>query len=105
MTSNWKPIETAPKNKDILLYAKGGHTDFIGVGHGAVRNLPFYGKHESWFWAYAIHPTHWQPLPDPPKLRKPRDPVDAEYSARRMKPKRDLQSDQAGKTLPYDIVL
>ncbi len=43
-----------------------------------------------------------------PKPRKPRDPVDAEPSRRLIKPKqrkRDLQSDQAGKTLPYDIVL
>lgn len=62
--TEWQPIETAPKDgREILLFARGNR-DFIGVGQWAKGNLPeTYG----WFWSFAIRPTHWMPLPEPPQ--------------------------------------
>ena len=56
----WQPIETAPKTGDMLLW-----DDFsIHIGK-------YYPEYEC-FYAYDIAPpmcwpTHWMPLPEPPK--------------------------------------
>lgn len=54
----WLPIETAPKNgDDVLLYDKAFDPIFVG----------FYSMGK---WCYAdffVTPTHWMPLPPPPK--------------------------------------
>ncbi len=74
--NEWRPIETAPRDgRWILLYHSfkdiGGHI-FAG----------YYGEHweddpaggvmlEGWFQTGALmKPTHWQPLPAPPKVEK-----------------------------------
>lgn len=62
----WKSIETAPKDGTLVLllgkdqrHADGywqGRTPFTGNGH--------------WVWPYVNRePTHWMPLPPPPKER------------------------------------
>lgn len=74
--SGWRPIETAPKNKNILLYGHidhrhpfellkweknsvfSGNWDYLDeawVPHGATWEGPFMAA------------THWMPLPEPPK--------------------------------------
>lgn len=72
----WQPIETAPKDKMILLYRPTAF-DWGKVAPGkwdAQKNhakpKPFWaiwlrigGTHESRHW----EPTHWMPLPEPPK--------------------------------------
>lgn len=74
---NWQPIETAPKNKDILLFCPR---------HGVVRgkwNVCKYHRNPKPYWTndrealFGIisirndQPTHWMPLPDAPEdLRK-----------------------------------
>ena len=57
--SEWQPIETAPKGKEVLLYepaAKAG---------GII--LPARIVVERWPTSYPRPATHWMPLPEPPK--------------------------------------
>lgn len=67
----WQPIETAPKDKPILL------ADDHNVGEGEWRKgqQPAYGARggEGWHfiddidYSRPFYPTHWMPLPKPPK--------------------------------------
>jgi len=55
---SWLPIETAPRCKDVLVRSE------IGTLHVAANH---HGKWECW-WLHEINnPTHWMPLPPPPK--------------------------------------
>jgi Protein of unknown function (DUF551) len=60
--NEWQPIETAPRDgTEILLFARGQHDDvYRGVGQWSEHS-------NSWFWSFAIRPTHWMPLPEPPE--------------------------------------
>ena len=70
--SRWEPIDTAPKMKNILMWAA---TDVSETGE--IKNWKMdtgywsSGAH-CWVWSgnqlrkYDIQPTHWQPLPAPP---------------------------------------
>lgn len=65
----WKPIDTAPKDgSKILAFAQGSyHRDhYYGVAQWAFADPDFPSTVDGWFWEYAIRPTHWQPLPQPP---------------------------------------
>ena len=57
----WKAIETAPKDREVILaarYEKSGVWDIqIGAWLEYKSRWPYVGQY---------HPTHWQPLPDPP---------------------------------------
>lgn len=59
---NWQPIESAPKNTDILLYWH----DNVWIGRfyqgSGYWSLCDYGGFEDGEDA----PTHWMPLPEPP---------------------------------------
>ena len=70
--SKWQLIETAPKQKVILLFAVTSSDPEnwkMDTGHwlDGFRGEPGY-----WIWegrklaAYEIQPTHWMPLPEPP---------------------------------------
>ena len=55
----WQPIETAPKDGTcVLVYSKG-------------RVISAYFLHDDWLevlHSYSFNdPTHWMPLPEPPK--------------------------------------
>ena len=72
----WQPIETAPKDRIVLLYRPTAH-DWGKVTPGKWDAQPHHkkpapywdmwikigGKYESRLW----EPTHWMPLPEPPK--------------------------------------
>ena len=71
--NEWQPIETAPNNKSILVYARW---DWDGMD----RPSDEYEAVVAWseggsFWSEtnnpytdkAYKPTHWMPLPKPPK--------------------------------------
>lgn len=72
----WQRIETAPKdNPEILLgFAPVAASDLgsthVGHWHDGSAN---HWEHEGWYFldddiltSHPCHPTHWQPLPDPP---------------------------------------
>jgi hypothetical protein len=48
----WQPTETAPINTMVIV----GNAKHIGIGHLDSSRV--------WWWQH--HPTHWQPLPEPP---------------------------------------
>lgn len=64
--SNWRPIDTAPKDEAVL----------VGSENGPVGEAYCYSEDGSWWWANTgphdfdackqVFPTHWQPLPRPP---------------------------------------
>ena len=60
--SEWQPIETAPRDgSEILLFARGPYKDdYRGVGQWSEQR-------NDWLWSFAIRPTHWMPLPEPPR--------------------------------------
>lgn len=75
----WKPIETAPKNGLMLLLSEDGHhDDFRGritVGfwggqsadHGEDEEPSWTSWHEDLTTGEFKQPTHWMPLPKPPR--------------------------------------
>ena len=60
----WQPIETAPKDMVVWLFAEGdkylGEWEIGGVGSGIGywKTIPYGNK---------LLPTHWQELPEDPK--------------------------------------
>jgi hypothetical protein len=69
MSNNeWQPIETAPKNGiNILVFDPDNNSD-VGV---VIAN--YFEDNKCWFITWddteiEINPTHWMPLPKPPKL-------------------------------------
>ena len=63
--SEWKPIKTAPKDGTrVLLYDADG----TSIGHYSVHRR--ISSEYGWLGEDGfplVNPTHWQPLPDPPK--------------------------------------
>lgn len=61
----WQPIESAPKNKDILVCQ--GQNGIIRTAHGV-------NEYGNWITGshgamdYIVGVTHWQPLPQPPVI-------------------------------------
>lgn len=75
----WQPIETAPKDgAEILATAKDPSVkgrNYYGVAQWAEQNRDFPNSVSGWFWPYAIRPTHWMPLPEPPIEAEPEGPA------------------------------
>jgi hypothetical protein len=61
--NKWRKINTAPKHGVlVLLYGKG----YMKTGfHDAAQQL---NNYPHWRWGLTIEPTHWMPLPNPPKV-------------------------------------
>ncbi|MCL1915541.1 MAG: DUF551 domain-containing protein [Desulfovibrionaceae bacterium] len=59
----WQPIETAPKNADIIIYANSGEYWKVGQGERRSGGKGWRFKGES----SIVFPTHWMSLPEPPK--------------------------------------
>jgi hypothetical protein len=61
----WQPIETAPKDGRLSLVRKSGGDEWCGTFTAywsAARGAWFYSQDRS-----VATPTHWMPLPNPPK--------------------------------------
>jgi hypothetical protein len=69
--SEWQPIETAPKDedRDVLLAAWDDDGSYwAATGSWWVdRFFFFYGKGNMDPVPLCFEPTHWMPLPEPPK--------------------------------------
>lgn len=71
--SEWQPMDTAPKDGRIIL----AYFPLEGLGDSWCRVMPvFYSRTmqpRPWIFAgraassYSDGPTHWMPLPEPPK--------------------------------------
>ena len=64
--TQWRPIETAPKDGTVIV-AHDWHRGCGIYGHDETQLVSF--KDGEWFGkdSYEIHyPTHWMPLPKPP---------------------------------------
>ena len=72
----WQPIETAPKDEVILLYRPDA-IKWAKVAPGKWEPQEHYTR-PSPYWEICLHiggayesrkwpPTHWMPLPEPPK--------------------------------------
>lgn len=63
--NGWQPIETAPKDENILLF----QTETQGVFEGKFLDVD-----EGCWWNDAgfciVDPTHWMPFPPPPETDK-----------------------------------
>ena len=86
--SEWQPIETAPKDEPVLLLCGAwiavGRFMLYGFRDGGFWTLPFIdddGRVEeacdnSWdHGIISLKPTHWMPLPDPPKSKIDLPPI------------------------------
>ena len=68
-TGGWRPIETAPKDETYILLYCGD--DFQAVGYWSTSI--WVTKGGAWIYdecrsdTVELEPTHWQPLPPPPK--------------------------------------
>lgn len=74
--SEWQPIETAPEKTTILLW-QPGRVQSIDIGR-LERNVTLNsGEVVTYYWGSGYladrsnsqwrEPTHWMPLPEPPK--------------------------------------
>ena len=73
MNANWQPIETAPKNRAVLVHMPG--CDYYGNNGVYAGMLVDMGSGPRWMtfgWAIGRDvgadnaPTEWAPLPEPP---------------------------------------
>ena len=72
---NWQPIETAPKDgTPILLYCEEWNFDWHGDDKKPIiavcrsgRGGAFFIDNTVYYETQALRPTHWMPLPPPPK--------------------------------------
>ncbi len=69
---DWKPIETAPPMKNLLLFAVTD-TDEAGKVRNWKMDTGYYSSGaKAWTWSgyqlksYDIKPTHWMHVPKPP---------------------------------------
>jgi Protein of unknown function (DUF551) len=71
--SEWQPIETAPTMRTILLFAATDIGDDGSVKNWRMETGFWSMGHAGWKWGgyelrpYSVQPTHWMPLPEPPK--------------------------------------
>ncbi len=80
--TEWQPIETAPKDGTSILVYVAGESLYPTAANYCSREylLEEYGDaeymDEGWYWGYGyptdfsahvIEPTHWMPMPAPPK--------------------------------------
>ncbi len=58
---NWQPIETAPKDDSVILVYDGAGMHVAWIGWTENEKPVYFDDN------VAIRPTHWMPLPEPPK--------------------------------------
>lgn len=75
--SEWQPISTAPKDGRLVLLFAGNAMMCAAYDFGddewiyAYTDVHREGAPGLFYCSYAINPSHWMPLPDPPTITKP----------------------------------
>ena len=70
--SEWLPIETAPKDGTEILLVRFQELCMPALGGAYWGRRDGFDDEEGWvsrngaMW-FPLHPTHWIPLPEPPK--------------------------------------
>jgi hypothetical protein len=73
---SWQPIDTAPKDKRVLLFYGKGVTGIMVVGRWVTdanvnKPRPYWTNDHSAAFGIRLtremHPTHWMPMPEPPE--------------------------------------
>lgn len=70
--TEWHPIETAPYDEEILVYSEKGMTGRFGWSKMYVCTTlegEFFTEASGELCSEMENPTHWMPLPDPPKAK------------------------------------
>lgn len=62
---DWLPIESAPRDGDILVYVPESNEQFVAYWHKRFGAW-VYAATESGVRVFTKSATHWQPLPPPP---------------------------------------
>jgi hypothetical protein len=65
--SEWQKIETAPKDGTIILAYCPNHFYNGGAFIGEAVFIPEFSIWEERIDGCVVEPTHWMPLPNPPK--------------------------------------
>lgn len=71
--SKWQPIETAPLNQSVLVYIENAEHYGPGIyrallsDFGRGRQLSINALHMGRDCPHDYMPSHWMPLPEPPK--------------------------------------
>lgn len=74
--NGWQPIETAPKDIDVLLLCKkrGCVRGRWNADMYAKKPRPYWTNDREYVWGIVEtrkdQPTHWMPLPTPPEFKK-----------------------------------
>lgn len=67
----WQPIETAPKNGSEILVRYGETVSVVHWDEDAAEMYDGVGWRDigdmGWGGTVGLEPTHWTPLPEPPK--------------------------------------
>lgn len=73
LSTHWRPIETAPANTSVLIFIPNAEHYGPGIYRGLLVDMstgPHWqvsGLHMGRDCGTTWQPTHWMPLPDPPK--------------------------------------
>lgn len=69
VAANWQPIETVPRDGSRILGGKFSNPDIVGEVSAIRWNVPgeYWEDHGFQYCTEQPDPTHWMPLPPPPK--------------------------------------
>lgn len=71
MMNEWQPIETAPKMRNILLFAVTDRKEDGSVNNWKMETGFWHSGYDNWYWndraldPWDVRSTHWQELPQP----------------------------------------
>ena len=67
--SDWQPIETAPKDIELILLYQDGYGVRAGYWDDVTSDVPcWFAAETQLITAGKFRPTHWMPLPAAPKV-------------------------------------
>lgn len=68
--TEWQPIETAPRCRQILVFAEGRKSDDFAIFNALFDEDGIWYAYTADFREGMVdmcwYPTHWMPLPEPP---------------------------------------